>query len=819
MHTRLLVGILFFAIVGFWPGASAQDAANKVVVTITTVKESDWQREMANVTSKTALRSRLQARTLVELTGEIKESGETVLRSGQERGIVTQWDFAKESNDVVAEKTIQELIGTEVRLKKVPPTADANEPRLGIALTHDLQPPQLQSMTYATAATGAERDKFSVTAPRFDRLRWQGEVLPSKDERLLTSFLPAGDADTRVAVFIQGGGDSSRSAALEVQQTIYRVPEMDMIEWLMVGSPSDAVLVQRLQDAVTTGRASIVSRLTSSAVHGIRTQAQVGSEYWLPQEMSPNYDLLYQLPASFETVLAGTRLEFCSSNGGFVWNSSFAPRAPVAVKWPTSWLHVHDRKTYKPTGKAIHGWMDWYDRFAQEIIGEIAFSDASPHLVAMMPPADQTWGAERQGRWLDVTVAQTNGESKPLPRPPQPYSDPSAPADPFARAGPFAPGKLPPSQPPLLVLGIALDHGKAQALLATRQPEKDEVLLRELVARVQRGEARVVTCVLSANQINRRAQTSARRHAYPTEMPSIPSAWDERPVGTSFEHEGVDLALTQDLGPPARTEWKLARDVPEAIMWEPRFRKLSIHSSAVGFAFPGTHLCAVTDIPAVMSGGDLPEHETVFLFIHRPADGTKAAKKATPTDFEVEALIFEIPASDAEDWQAVTTDEFHAFTQQRLTQGTAKLQSHTLLRMHAGTRGTLQVAEEYMTATEFDPPEAEGPFRMRPTALETLPVGLQFEADVAEESPGVALLIVNLKHSTAKPIEPGLEETLKIASSGKEDYPGAKHEFEEWRGDALLSPPGTVHCLGVSVPPGGGVISTRIAFVRVRPAQ
>lgn len=65
----------------------------------------------------------------------------------------------------------------------------------------------------------------------------------------------------------------------------------------------------------------------------------------------------------------------------------------------------------------------------------------------------------------------------------------------------------------------------------------------------------------------------------------------------------------------------------------------------------------------------------------------------------------------------------------------------------------------------------------------------------------------------------GLEETLKIAASGKEDYPGAKHEFEEWRGDALLSPPGTVHCLGLSLPPGGGVVSTRIAFVRVRPAR
>jgi hypothetical protein len=90
---------------------------------------------------------------------------------------------------------------------------------------------------------------------------------------------------------------------------------------------------------------------------------------------------------------------------------------------------------------------------------------------------------------------------------------------------------------------------------------------------------------------------------------------------------------------------------------------------------------------------------------------------------------------------------------------------------------------------------------------------------VAEESPGAAKLIVHLKHSTVQPIAPGLEETLKIAASGKERYPGAKHVFVEWRGDALLSPPGTVHCLGLSVPPGGGVVSTRVAFVRVRLAQ
>jgi hypothetical protein len=70
---------------------------------------------------------------------------------------------------------------------------------------------------------------------------------------------------------------------------------------------------------------------------------------------------------------------------------------------------------------------------------------------------------------------------------------------------------------------------------------------------------------------------------------------------------------------------------------------------------------------------------------------------------------------------------------------------------------------------------------------------LSSQTSVAEESPGAAKLIVHLEHSSALPIAPGLEETLKIAARGKEDYPGAKGEFEERRGDALLTPPGTVH--------------------------
>ena len=821
MRNPLLICIMPLALLGCGRTARTHDAANKVVFTIATVKESDWQREMAKEDHSEGLRERLQAKTLVELSGELRGGEEElVLRSGKACDIVTQWAFAPDRNGVVAKKTFPEFIGTEIKVGNRTLDLDPNRAtRLSIELTHDLQAPQFQRMTYATAATGAERDEKSVTAPHFKRLRWQGEVLASKDERLITSFRLAEDANTRVVVLIQGtlqGSLGNPPPPMELRQTIYRVPEMVMVEWLLDGPQSDAALEKRLQEAVAAGQASVVSDLTTISSMNARIQAQAGDECWIPLGVDQDLNRLYQLPTCFATVLAGTRLECGYGGPQAAWISQFASRPPLAVKWPTSWLRVYDRARPKSPGKTIHGWMDWYDRFKQETAGEVAFHDESPHLISMMSPADQTWGAERKGRWLDVTMAQRGqGGDKHLSKPQSPEPDEAAqPVDPFAPAQ--QPSLAPAAPPPLLMLGIALDSDLAQALLTARQPGKDEALLRELVERVKTGQAHVMTCVLAANQPEGQSiQVSARKHAYPTEMPSIPSAWDRREVGTDFAQGDEYLALYQDLAPPARTEWKLARDMPEAIMWEPRLRRLSIQSHASAFTKPGTRLCTFTNIPAVISGGDIPEHETVFLFAHRSAKGPEP--KAASEDFEVETLIFEIPAQDAADWQAVKSDDLLAFTQQRLKQGTAKLQSHAMLRTRASARSTLNVTEEYLTATEFDPPNPDATYRMRPTGLKTLQVGLQLEVEMTAAPGGIPQLGISLKHSTARPVEPGLEETLQIFTSGKDDYPGAKHEFDEWT-ETFRVIPGKFHFLLLPAP-GGGMVTTRIAFVRVRAVQ
>ena len=796
----LFVGALYSSQSG------AQEIAVQVTIRITAVKENDWQREMAKGGKPDELRERLQARTLVELTGVVKEEGTTVLRSGETRDVVTEWKFDRAKDQVVAKKTRQELVGTEVRLQQESPKNQAGVARISLTLTHDLSAPQTLSLPYANAAVGAEREKHIVTMPRFERLRWQGEVLVGVKERIIAHFRPANDAATRIIVFFKGSGGSFVAPSLDVQQTIYRVPELAMIEWLLQDRHDDAALADHLQKAVSAGQASIVSSAAFALAPHASTEMQTGTEWWLPTESDQIFDRLYLPPVTFSVALEGTRLK-ASATGGF--ESFYTPRGPLAVQWPTSWLRVADE--HGAHTQAIHGWMDWYDRFEQEIVGASLLDSASPQLVAMMPPADQAWGTNREGRWLDVTMAQLSGDV------PKPATQPATaePADPFAPpANPFTTGWS--AQPPTrrsLILGITLDSSAAHALLMARHPEQDEVLLRDLLARVKRGEARVITSAFSAHNSNGHSQTSARIHAYPTEMPSIPSAWAIEYVGTRLEQDGDLMSLIQSLAPPGRSEWKLARDVPEAIMWQPRFRTLSMSTQAFALTTPGTHLLSAAAIPAVMADADFPAHEIFLLFNH--IDQGANAPAVTGQDFEIETLIFEASSQNATAWQEVKTDDFESFSQQQLKSGRVNLLSHALLRTQPSPRVRLSVIDEYQIATAFDPPPAGAPFRMRPTALEPLPIGLQFVGELFDNPDGKMELNLKLQYSTAKPIEPGLEETLRLSADPKALYPGAKHELDEWSQGLSLTP-GKFYSLLPPTSTSSDKGTVRSAWVRVR---
>lgn len=816
MSANPRLGILALLFLGFCLSSLAQPA---VTVRIATVEEADWLRESQQGPPET-LRDRLKAQTIIELHGGTVQDGKLVLRSGHEEEIVEHWNYADTSNDPVVKKTRQEWIGTQVVVVQQGLNSfDGTDKLLDIELTHDIAPPDSRLYQYMTAAKGAEREKHTVPMPRFHRLHWKGNLPPDQTERAIASFPSDENPGTRIVVFFHRNF-GQKAPPYEITQTIYRVPELEMIELMLAKPAGDAAIVEHLEKARVAGRASIVSEVsTLTGQRRLMGSLQSGTEHQLPTEMSPQYDLLYQLPCAFETELAGTKLVFETDPVAIIpprkaldpkdpfynrpilgspptfWQTWFSLPGPVAVKWPTSWLTVYDRD-HKPTGKAITGFMDWYDSFNYDVITPLRFHENAPRVVAMLPPADQVWGTERQGRWLDVTVARRQSHG----------------VDTEAKSGTGAE-----ISSPWLLLGISLDSRAALKLLEQRGGQDDGELLRQLMQRVKEKTANIRLCTASVSSTSRQTLTSGRMHRYPTEMPSIPSAWDARLIGTRVENdEDFQMNVEQDLAPPARMEWKLALDVPEAIMWEPSPRKIK-----TDFAPPrksGTYLCSAAAIPAILADKDMPGGETLITLMHQDRYVGPAPVEPPKPIMEIETLVFEVPAAEADIWQAVKTADFAAFTAKQLDAGHAKLSGHIIHRHRSGSDARLMVAEEQMTATEFDPPEPQAPLRMRPTALEILPVGTSLEARQVLEGFSEGTLIIDLRHSIARPVEPSLPERLKQAAKDENDYPAAQHLFSQWKLELPKFQPDTWHFLEVRKLPGNEK-TVHVAYVRLREAR
>lgn len=782
MTLRSWLLVISMAVLVFSFHAEAQDSPDRVTLTLLEVKTGD-QALSAEPAAKT--RSRPQTRVLAEVSCDLKHD-EGVARAGEDRAFPID-STVQDDGKVVSQKSVKEFVGTELRVSR-------GSAKLDVSFHHDLKPPEMLRHNYDLAATGKAREERSVPAPRFERIEWKGMVPLGAGEKVIATFSPAGDPGTQIVALLRGHS-AEEKPAVRIEQTIYRVPELPMIERLLNTDTDadDATLLAGLD-------AQVVSVLSTISTPYGKGEAQAAGETWIPNQIEPDYDRLYQVPCAFDKALTGTSVEFETKGDAWEqlhWRSLFAPRAPLKVQWPGSWLHVCDLKTNKPTGKAITGWMDWHDRFEQEIEGLTVVTDDAPHVVSIMPPPDQVWGAERKGRWLDVTMVRRVGGAGEVPVASE--RDVSSPRS---------------------LIGIRLPSQVAMTLMAKRTGKEDAALLTELLTMVKNGAASVELCAVAGRMNSHRRQVSARWHDYPTEMPSIPSAWGDMPIGTWIEMDGDDLHVDQDLAPPERMEWKLARDVPEAIMWEPSRRVMRLLSNPGGIG--GTHLCALTTIPSVMKAADLSAGQSVLFFTHQAHIAAVLAREndvppqPPPPVAEIEAAIFEIPAKDAAEWQQMKRTDWSAFTSERLKEVGASLEGHLVLRLAAGREGKMEAVEEQMTATEFDPPEPEAPGRMRPTALETLPCGTRLEAMWRDGFADGLSLDVTLRHTTTKPVEPGLEETLKIAASEKEEYPGATHHFDEWRDESLLIAPGAIHCLGVRELPDTKT-KVHIAFVRVRP--
>ena len=602
--------------------------------------------------------------------------------------------------------------------------------------------------------------------------------------------------------------------AMELRQVIIRAPELEVIKLTSGPNLADDELAARLLQAVKEGRASVVSDVSSAADDHGKVNVKSGQYIWMPSEVDQELDWLYMVPTAFEERFIGTSLEGSLQKRGTAgegqppypgsWRTRYSPRGPATVQWPTSWLNVYDHQANKLTNKAVHGWLDWRDVFEESLQGEVSLSGAGYQILAILPPGDQVWPGDeakaREGRWLDVFLAKAD-----LPAAQTPARD------------------KPPAATRSLFYGIATDAGRALDLMTARDSADDEALLQKLLAEVGEGKARLVLCAGSANDRDQRRELmSARWHQFPVEMPSIPSAWEQRAVGTELKRQGPEWSLQQALAPPARSEWKLAQDVPEAEMWQPRFRDFQVRTQLAG---SGTRLVSLLQVPEVIQGNGLPTDESILVFARQTAVAWPESLPVSIPFYEAEMLVIEVPANEEADWQLANENSWQepdAIRYQkaldRVRSGTATLTAHMMLHLHLGNYAFSNITEDSPTATEFDPPEHKESARMRPTALEVLPVGTRWELGLSLPQSGDAGLRVTsaLLHSTARPVEPGLEETLAIAASDSHDYPGAVHHVEKWSDGNLQLADGKPRCLGVRNPEGIGRDVRHVAFLRVR---
>ncbi len=632
-------------------------------------------------------------------------------------------------------------------------------------------------------------------------------------------------------------GASSLCIAVEpdisVRQVIVRAPESRVLKELMANSDDDA-MAKLLFSWVADGTATIVSDVSGPDGKTEGTTIRQGSLFKNAVEYDQDFEKGTLIPTVWDDVFIGTSLKanmdvFRSDPRvfGVNWNAFFSPRGALPVKWPAWWPDASKPKV---------NWFDKHDFYVEKVVTSGGFVDQGTVILGIMRRPDRFDTKAKHEETLDVVMAQINSGAE---------------AKPSEQA---VDSKLKETRARVTVLGFGLRDSEALEMLNRADLEHDQNMLDELLARVAAGQAKLRTsCSLSLKSGNRSKLESVREHSYPTEMPTIPSAWEMRPVGTTLEAEYtlpslMDIYLEQHPALPRRAEWPCALDLPALIMWQPQFLVQTIRTS-LSFGKDGVALLGAMRTPDCLTGAnELIAGETLLLFAKleetapKPGKGTSkdpfgptgesVSHEPPPPRLELEAVVFELPASEEASWQLdpAKFDDGDRFSKMlaRTKNGTAKIVAHLAVPTKSGTSATLSNVEEVMTVTEVDPPRENSPQRYRPTAMDTIPCGTTWEVEPvleASKNPfdhGALEMHLHhkLKHHVARPIEPTCQqmiESTRINESGP--LPKAIVFEEAWEGDVTLKL-GAVRCIGVQHPPGDAFKDKlHVAFLRARVAK
>ncbi|QIF02459.1 hypothetical protein [Roseimicrobium sp. ORNL1] len=645
-------------------------------------------------------------------------------------------------------------------------------------------------------------------------------------------------------------GTGAELPPLKIRQMIIRVPEEKFLQALEA-RPTDDALSKQLYTWLDSGAAKLVRDNSTTATPGTRFETKEGTVYKWVTENDQDWEGIPKLmPTSWEDVFLGTTLEgeypagqWEGLEGDFgptdpfsgkrmklddipggkyavslLWRTETRSRLATKVPWPLVWP---ENKT-----PAV-GLYEQDDFLAQTLITSVRVLPGRDAIVGFIRPASDM---ERESKpsqpELDVMVAQVRSNAAASP-------------------SPSSRGKESPAPPRVQFFGFGVANPEALALLAARESGNDTALLSKLHAMAREKKAiRRLACG-SAVSSSRTTLTSVREHHFPTEMPTIPSAWDTRPVGVSLEMELINRALTFSLRlDPARfrwAQWDCALDAPELIMRQPQFYQQQVDATCEFREGQNVVLVGTMTTPECLKSADANAGpvigETLLLFaeLYQP-EGTPPLKvlpqEQDPQDkqLDLEAVVFELPASERAAWEGQKTEGVPTDDESRFQKALAKVQDGTasivchLSSVTNGRRSALvQNIEQVTFVTEYNPVDHNPYGRYRPTALEASSVGSSWNVDVlsilAESEFGstpVIRVASALHHDTQPAVLPTLKESLEYTRTHQYDLPKPTFTAEEWTHNLILLP-GKAQCLGIrQTPDAMKKDRIHVAFVRAR---
>jgi hypothetical protein len=628
-----------------------------------------------------------------------------------------------------------------------------------------------------------------------------------------------------VLLIVLGVVSNSPAQDGTVRQWIIRAPE-NRVMAAALQSPEDDALAKTLRGWVTDGTASVVSEVSGDIPPEAQVLAKSGRFFdWVTendQDFGSETGLAVLTPTATQKVFIGSSLQ-AQLHGRFKydarplveadWTAFFSPCDERSVPWPYWWPET--KKQPKVS------WYQQKDFFEEQVITAARFIPGRDTVLGIMRRADDLEPDLKRPATLDVILAQVNPGEKSAAA-----GKDSRPLSPHGRC---------------TVLGFGVKDREAVNLLSGSTATHGKPLLDALLKKLTAGEVKLrLFTSMASFQGQRSTLQSVRLHSYPTEMPTIPSAWSTRNVGTLLEIDTVydDVNFDFEFHPvlPRRAEWRCALEAPELFMWQPQFFVRKVHT-AFEFGVDGVALLGAMRTPECQQGakGIVPGETLVFMakldgMTDISNDPVGTYDRQISSIVELESIVFDIPASEKAAWQTGIAGELDERRFQDLMDRCkghdVKLAAHVVVTTRPGQRSEATSIEEVQTVTEVDPPTEISPTRYRPTAMEYIPCGTTWEVEselVRPDDPlhatGPLEVHVNytLRHDVSPPREPNYEDMINEArNSPTGDVPKAIIFEEMWEGQTALAP-GKARFIGMRGPPGDAFKDRlHVAFLRAR---